>query len=349
MSAKPTGGKVRVEHSGGAYDVALASLSEISIDLPADCRIVTDKTVAQVAGDLLRDRTWFAVEPGEPSKGLETFGELLRWLAATNASRKTTVVAVGGGVVGDLAGFVASAYMRGVPFVQVPTTLLAMVDSSVGGKVGIDLPEGKNLAGAFKAPDAVYVPMELIASLPERQFRNGMAEVLKTGFIMDAALSDRLDRELLTPQSEDLESVVLKCIRHKAQVVREDEFETKGIRATLNFGHTIGHAIEYAYRYGELLHGEAISIGMVLEARLGESLGETKPGTAARVTESLRRYGLPTELDPTLSPDKLLEAMGRDKKAVAGSLAFSLLPSIGRCKLIRDVPREAVQAVLARA
>lgn len=340
---------MRVEHSAGAYEVVSASLREICRLLPDDCRVITDKTVAGVAPDLVRDRISFAVDPGERSKSLETFGELLRWLAATNASRKTTVVAVGGGVVGDLAGFVAAAYMRGVPFVQIPTTLLAMVDSAVGGKVGIDLPEGKNLAGAFKPPEAVYVPLELLESLPERQFRNGMAEVLKTGFIMDADLADRLDREMLTPQSPDIGSVVLRCIDLKAQVVRADEFETLGIRATLNFGHTIGHAIEFAFGYGDVLHGEAISIGMVLEARLGEKLGLTEAGTSDRVARSLQGYGLPVKLDSTLDPEKLLEAMGRDKKAVAGSLAFSLVPFIGRCKLVRDVPREAVRAVLAGA
>ena len=310
--------------------------------------MITDSTVAAVAPQVLKGRAHLAVSPGEQSKSLETFGEALSWLAQSNATRKTTLVALGGGVVGDLAGFVAASYMRGIRFVQIPTTLLAMVDSSVGGKVGIDLSEGKNLAGAFKAPDAVYVPIELLRSLPARQFTNGMAEVLKYGFIMDAPLAERLRQSTLYPTHPGLEHVVMRCIQLKAEVVEEDEFETTGKRATLNFGHTIGHAIEHAYAYGKILHGEAIAIGMVLEAQLGEELGITERGTAKVVTEDIARYGLPTAIDPSLSPRDLINAMYRDKKASTGSLAFSLLTDVGRCKLVQDVPPDMVESVMAR-
>jgi 3-dehydroquinate synthase len=337
---------MRIEHSNGGYDVTATTLASAADLIPSDARIVTDKTVEQVASAALAGRHFFAVEPGESSKSLPVFGELLSWLAKTNASRKTTLVAIGGGVVGDLAGFVAASYMRGIPFIQIPTTLLAMVDSSVGGKVGIDLPEGKNLAGAFKPPNAVHIPLDLLKNLPERQFRNGMAEVLKTGFILDEALSERLRRQILDAASSDLESVVMRCIELKGEVVRDDEFELTGLRAILNFGHTIGHAVEHASGYRGLLHGEAISVGMALEAKLGESLGITQPGTSQIVIQDLERYGLPTKLDGTLRPRDLIETMYRDKKAVEGSLGFSLLTCLGGCKLVRDVPARAVEAVM---
>ncbi len=338
-----------ITHAAGAYDVVATSFDQIASLIPSDSRIVTDTTVRQLLPHELSSKVLFAVPPGEASKSLEVFGVLLRWLAGSNASRKTSLVAIGGGVVGDLAGFVAASYMRGIPFVQVPTTLLAMVDSSVGGKVGIDLPEGKNLAGAFKPPDAVWVPTDLLKSLPKRQFRNGMAEVLKYGFIMDTALADRLRTIALGPDSGELQDVVLRCIGLKAEVVEEDEFETKGRRAILNFGHTIGHAIEHAYGYGEMLHGEAISLGMILEARLGERLGITKPGTASQVAQDLEAYGLPVQLDPALDPLTLIKTMYRDKKAVSGALAFSLLTEMGRCKLVHDVPAQEVEAVMRKS
>jgi 3-dehydroquinate synthase len=173
-----------------------------------------------------------------------------------------------------------------------------------------------------------------------------MAEVLKTGFILDEALSERLRRQILDAASSDLESVVMRCIELKGEVVRDDEFELTGLRAILNFGHTIGHAVEHASGYRGLLHGEAISVGMALEAKLGESLGITQPGTSQIVIQDLERYGLPTKLDGTLRPRDLIETMYRDKKAVEGSLGFSLLTCLGGCKLVRDVPARAVEAVM---
>jgi 3-dehydroquinate synthase len=257
-------------------------------------------------------------------------------------------VAFGGGVVGDLAGFLAATYLRGVPFIQVPTTLLAQVDSSVGGKVGIDLPEGKNLVGAFYPPTSVQIPLECLHTLPERELRNGSAEVLKYGLIQDAALWHELE-EPLGVGTPRLETVVRRCIELKAEVVAEDELETTGRRAILNFGHTIGHALEHRYEYGTLLHGEAISVGMVAEARLGELLGMTPAGTAVAIAKRFEAWGLPTT-DPALQePDSLIDAMRGDKKAQDGRLAFSLLEGIGACKLVEQVDEQVVRRALAES
>lgn len=326
-----------IRHTNGAYEVVPSTLSAALSNLPPDCVILTDSNVATVA-PLPHDVATLVLPAGEATKSLEHFGKALGWLAQNRASRRTTVVALGGGVVGDLAGFVAAAYMRGVPCLQIPTTLLAMVDSSVGGKVAVDLPEGKNLAGAFWPPSEVRIPFDALSTLPERQKVNGMAEVLKYGFIMDAPL---LERPL-----DDIRATVLRCVALKAQVVEEDEHETNGRRAILNFGHTVGHAIERLTGYGPILHGEAISVGMVVEAVLGERLGITLKGTADAVRQTLHGYGLPTEHPIVRETEPMLAAMRGDKKAVAGRLAFSLLTRVGDCKLVADVPEVEVRQIL---
>lgn len=286
------------------------------------------------------------VPAGETSKSLAMFGQVQSQIAQIGLTRKGGIVAFGGGVVGDLAGFVAATYMRGVSLVQIPTTLLAMVDSAVGGKVGIDLPEGKNLVGAFSPPGEVFIAPELLVTLPDREFTNGMAEVVKYGFIRDRALVESLDRTIPTVGSPELENLIWRCIRHKAEVVEADEFETNGLRATLNFGHTIGHAIERELGYQGLLHGEAISIGMALEARLGERIGFTNAGTAGQVQRLLLKIGLPTELPSGLTAESLVRAIRMDKKNVGTDLAFAMLESMGECKLITNVPEHAVEAFL---
>lgn len=337
---------MQIHSQTGAYRVEFISLEHIETCLPRDARFITDHTVQALYPQSFNSKDTFAFAGGESAKNLQNSEKALRWLAQSGASRNTSLVAVGGGVVGDLAGFVAASYMRGIPFIQIPTTLLAMVDSSVGGKVGIDLPEGKNLVGAFKSPENVFVNLSFLQTLPIRQFRNGMAEVLKCGFILDQDLWLKLDRFILSQSSSELESVVQRCIEHKANVVEADEFETKGIRAKLNFGHTIGHAIEQVLNYESLLHGEAISIGMVLEARLGEDLGVTPSGVSLQVARTLTNYELPCELPPEIDSELLLKAMYRDKKAIEGRLAFSLLTEIGGCTLVKDVDPERVLKVL---
>jgi 3-dehydroquinate synthase len=259
---------------------------------------------------------------------------LLSRLAKAKIPRSGTIIALGGGVIGDLAGFVAATYLRGIAFVQVPTTLLAMVDSSIGGKTGVNLPEGKNLVGAFHQPKLVVADLDTLATLPANQFAAGMAEVIKYGAIRDRALFDRVANGV-TPQDDDLAEIVEKCVSIKARIVERDEFETKGERALLNFGHTIGHAIEKATGYTRYLHGEAISIGMRAAAWLSVWHPETKlPEADARAIEqALLDNDLPLELDPGVSKDAILAALGNDKKVAAdGGNRWVLLKKLGEAE-----------------
>ena len=335
-----------VKHHGGSYEVKFVHRGGIAELLPSAAPVITDSNVAALFPDWMAGRDVFIVPAGEENKNLEQYGRALQWLAETGLRRDGQVVAIGGGVIGDLAGFVAASYMRGLSFIQVPTTLLAQVDSSVGGKVGIDLPQGKNLAGAFHAPSLVLVCVESLATLDARQFANGMAEVCKYGFIRDAAMIVELHEKNLTATSPELESIVQKCIGHKREVVERDEFERFGIRATLNFGHTVGHAIEQATGYRDFLHGEAISIGMVVESQMSEMLGLAAKGTTDTVRESLAKQSLPTTSDVLKQTDALLTAMKRDKKSTRTGLAFSLLEGIGECKLVENVSEEVALAAL---
>ena len=263
------------------------------------------------------------------------------WLAEQGAKRDATVVALGGGVVGDLAGFAAATYLRGVGLVQIPTTLLAQVDSSVGGKVGVDLRQGKNLLGAFYPPTEVRICVDALDTLPERQWSSGLAEVLKTGFIMEPSILDQAD----PGTRAEIRGLVEVCIDCKRRIVEADELETTGLRSILNFGHTVGHAIETALGYEELLHGEAISIGMTVEAELSERLGLAQE-VARPVRETLAAHDLPTSHPILTQGRRLLELMAQDKKSLSDSLAFSLLRSIGQCELVRAVPAAEVLAAL---
>lgn len=333
---------ISITSSTGTYPVRHVALGELFEGLPASTFVITDRNVSALA---VSNFPTLVLEPGESTKTLSVFGQCLSWLAQNGATRKSTLVAFGGGVIGDLVGFVAAAYMRGVSFVQIPTTLLAQVDSSVGGKVAIDLPEGKNLAGAFKPPAEVRLCLELLQNLSQRQFSNGMAEVWKYGYILDAGLVGLLEG-LRSPSDPRISEVVDRCIRLKAEVVSQDEFETTGLRAILNFGHTIGHAIERRTGYGPILHGEAISIGMVYEAFLGERLGITPKGTADTIRRQLSSIDLPVEHPILRDPRDLIDAMRTDKKASSGRLAFALLTRIGECKLIEAVDEEVLLSVL---
>ncbi len=335
-----------ITHSKGAYDIHFAAKADLATLLPHQAPILTDEKVASLFPEILAEHPAFVIPAGEEQKNLGRFQEAVEWLADHKVSRSSTVVALGGGVIGDLAGFVAASYMRGVKFIQVPTTLLAQVDSSVGGKVGVDLPQGKNLVGAFHPPASVVVCTDALATLDERQFVNGMAEVWKYGFIRDPELVGELTELQLDPHHPQLEAIVRRCIRHKRDVVEADEMEVTGLRATLNFGHTIGHAIEQATAYARYLHGEAISIGMVAEAKLSEIIGLAEPGTTAQVRDSLASQGLPVMLDEEIDADTLVEAMRRDKKSKDGKLAFSLLTRVGECKLVEDVSERDVRLAL---
>jgi len=284
------------------------------------------------------------VPAGERTKSLQSVANLLSRLATQKIPRSGTVLALGGGVIGDLAGFVAATYLRGIAFVQVPTTLLAMVDSSVGGKTGVNLPEGKNLVGAFHQPRLVVADLDTLATLPAREFAAGMAEVIKYGAIRDRALFDRVARGV-TPQDADLAEIVETCVTIKARIVERDEFETKGERALLNFGHTLGHAIEKATGYTRYLHGEAISIGMRAAAWLSVWHPETNlPEADARSIEAaLAANHLPTQLDPAVNRAAVLAALGNDKKVAAdGGNRWVLLKKLGEAESGLEVPLDLV-------
>src|SRR5260221_81184 len=290
-----------------------------------------------------------SVPAGEKSKRLSFVEKCHDQLAAQRLERKSFVVALGGGVVGDLAGFVAATYLRGVPFIQMPTTLLALVDSSVGGKVGVNLKAGKNLVGAFYQPRLVLCDLDTLRTLPEREYRSGLAEVIKYGIIYDAALFSRLERDLgklLKRDTKSLAEVVARCCQIKAAVVREDETEG-GLRAILNFGHTIGHALEAISRYGKYLHGEAISIGQVAAARLSQQLTGLSERDVHRILELFGRAGLPTALKLNQTQRaQMLKAMQLDKKVSGGEVKFVLARRIGRVEFGHRVPSGVLQQLL---
>jgi 3-dehydroquinate synthase len=327
------------------------------LGLGTRCAIISDTNVAPRFATAARKtlaKAGFApalitIPAGETAKNLKTVEACYNQLAAQRFERQSFIVALGGGVVGDLAGFVAATYLRGLPFVQVPTTLLAQVDSSVGGKVGINLKAGKNLVGAFYQPRLVLCDLRTLVSLPTREYRAGLAEVIKYGIIYDARLFQRLERDLpklLRGNPRILAAVVARCCRIKAEVVRQDETEG-GLRAILNFGHTIGHALEAISHYGKYLHGEAIAIGQVAAARLSrEILGLPAPDVA-RIAAIFRRAGLPTRLALNAPQrQKLLTAMQLDKKVRAGEIKFVLATRIGTVKFGQRVPLTAIQHIL---
>ncbi len=270
----------------------------------------------------------FTIPAGESAKTRETWSRLTDEMLAAGYSRDTTIVAIGGGVVGDIAGFVAATYMRGVPIVQVPTTLLAMIDASIGGKTGVDTPAGKNLVGAFHQPSLVVVDSRTLATLPANHFRAGLAEALKHGVVANAEYFALIAGARASTARDDgaLMDVVTESVRIKAAIVERDERES-GMRKVLNFGHTIGHAIEKVSDY-RLLHGEAVSIGMVLEASLAERIGVAARGTAAAIHDALTSIGLPTGVS-VLDRDAILNATKSDKKARAGRVEYALPSRIG--------------------
>ena len=288
------------------------------------------------------------IPAGESAKTLERFGELTGELADFGATRDACVIALGGGVVGDLAGFVAACWMRGVDCVQLPTTLLAMVDSSVGGKTAVDLPQGKNLVGAFHPPRAVFADTSTLRTLPDRELRAGLAEVAKYGAIRDAAFLEWLDAHadaVLARDGEALAEAIARSCAHKAEIVARDPFE-HGERALLNFGHTFAHAIETEQGYGGLNHGEAVAIGMVCAARLSARLGLSTDAEAAHLERLLARFGLPVAVPAGLDAAALVARMRLDKKAAASGLRFVLWRGTGRAEVLSDIDEGAVASVL---
>jgi len=351
---------VRVELPLRAYDVviepgALDRLGELvrSISPSSRCALFCDAAVAQSWGGRAAaslDSAGFEViraslPSGEAHKTLAQVERLYGTLLDAQLERRSPVIALGGGVTGDTVGFAAATYLRGVPLVQCPTTLLAMVDSSVGGKVGVNVPQGKNLIGAFHQPARVAIDPLVLRTLPERELRCGLAECIKHGVIRDAELFEHIGREAAALRGLDpemLAELVRRNVEIKASVVMEDETET-GVRAHLNFGHTFGHAIEACVGYGEILHGEAVGLGMIAACELAARMGMCAADLGARVREVVEAVGLPTRA--RLPADETLEsAMAHDKKVASGRIRFVLPERLGHVVLRDDAPPSAVRA-----
>ncbi|OGO34900.1 MAG: 3-dehydroquinate synthase [Chloroflexi bacterium RBG_16_57_11] len=340
---------------GVGYDVRVAkdSLDTVGTALQA-CEfkgplgLVSDENVAGLYADRVMEalrqtgyNTYLASIPaGEQYKTLATVARLWEAFLAGGLERGSTVIALGGGVVGDLAGFAASVYLRGVPWVAAPTSLLAMVDASLGGKTGADLPQGKNLIGAFHPPSLVLADPQVLASLPVIELRNGLAEVVKHGVLADPVLFELCSRGWETVQ-ENLDEIVRRAMAVKIRVIQEDPYE-RGSRASLNLGHTLGHAIETASDY-RIKHGEAVAIGMVFAARLSERLGLASPGLVEAIAATLRSLDLPTDLPPGLDHHRLLSGLRVDKKRSAGKVRWVLPGRIGEVRWGIEVDEQLVQ------
>jgi 3-dehydroquinate synthase len=332
----------------GLHDRVAAYLAEAG--LAGRLALVTDSNVLALYGTGVQKTLTEAgnkvilceIAPGERSKTLEVARELYERFLLEQLDRTSAVVALGGGVVGDLAGFVAATYMRGIPYAQVPTTVVAQVDSSVGGKVGVNLPEAKNVVGSFYQPRIVISDVSTLRTLPEREFRAGLAEVVKCGVIADADLFRTLEarREAILARDRDiLEELIERCCRIKARIVHEDETE-RGMRVVLNYGHTIGHAIEASSGYGRFLHGEAIAIGMDGAARIGAVLGVTDEEFVARQAALIDAYGLPRRWSE-MRVAEVMAALAMDKKRASGVMRFILASEPG-CASVRDGVDERV-------
>ncbi len=263
-------------------------------------------------------------------------------MSEAGLDRSSFVIALGGGVIGDLAGFVAAIYFRGISYIQVPTTVLAQVDSSIGGKTAVNLTTGKNLVGSFHQPRAVFADVGTLQTLTNREFNAGFAEVIKHAIIRDVALFEKL-QSFERSNIDDLTSIIRRNIEIKAAIVSQDEFETLGLRALLNFGHTIGHGIENAAGYGNLLHGEAISLGLVAAARLSVSKAGMPASDCAGIEALLARFQLPTRLPSNISTDSILTALQKDKKFSAGQIRFVLSPGIGDAFLSSSIDMEDIR------
>ena len=347
--------RVRVKSSAGIYSVYVGEKilpQGLAAHLPAKVPVamLVDEGVAALpltlaifgwlekrASRVVRVR----IPAGERSKSVDEYGRVVRQLAGAGLTRDTWVVAVGGGVTGDLGGFVAATYLRGLPVIQIPTTVVAMVDSSVGGKTGIDLPEGKNLVGAFHPPKAVLADLRWLESLPEAERLAGMGEVIKYGAIADA----KLFASVANGRPRSMAKVIKRCVEIKAKLAGEDERDLKGRRALLNFGHTVAHGLEGVAAYAGLRHGEAVAIGMVVAAHLSVKTRGLKKKTAEKLKAAIAAYGLPVT-HPDLTWEKLSPVMARDKKATLQGLRWVLLRKIGRADLVSGVTEKKVQMAL---
>ena len=359
--------RLTITSSVGSYEVHLGRrLLERTAELLADtdglrgrrCAVVSDDRVAALHAEPVLQSlragghapTLVTVPSGEGSKSLAQAGRVAEALVEAGLDRQGFVVALGGGVVGDLTGFVAAIYQRGVSVVQIPTTIISQVDSAVGGKTGVNVPAGKNLLGAFHPPAAVVADIDTLDTLPGREFNEGFAEIIKHAVIRDRGLFDALFGFERNASRDALPGIIRRNLEIKAGIVAADEFERLGVRALLNFGHTVGHAVEQAAGYGRFLHGEAIAVGMVAAGRLSTEAASLDPADFARVVRLLRRFGLPTRLPADLPPGPIMASLARDKKFEAGKVRFVLVPRLGEAFLSApgQVSTEAIRRTVER-
>ena len=329
--------KVQVNADNGSYEILIGKdiLNDSYLKAFTNYVVVTDEIVYGLYKERFPEAKFIVLKAGETSKSMENLEHIYDRLMEFKMDRGGILAALGGGVVGDICGFAAATFKRGIRFVQYPTTLLAQVDSSVGGKVAVNLKSGKNMVGAFYQPIAVFADTAALQTLDKRQYAAGMAEVIKYAYIADSKLHQDLQRG-----GEKIDTIVKRCCEIKADYVRQDPYDT-GIRMQLNYGHTIGHAIETVAGYGRFLHGEAIAIGMVYAARLGEALGISPEGLAQDTISLLRKYGLPVMLEKDILLDAL-QILLADKKAENGDIYFVLIDRIGHA-ITRKLPLDAIQ------
>jgi len=359
--------KVRVNLGKRSYDIVtgyrvipnLASFIK-KLKLGNNAVIITNpaiysiykKTILKALKPVGSDITTIKVPDRETSKSNREAVRLIESIVKTDRGKGLFIIAFGGGVVGDVAGFVASIYKRGVPYIQIPTTLLAQVDSAIGGKVAIDLHLAKNLVGAFYQPRLVVSDIHLLRSLPLRQVRSGLAEIIKYGIIKDRRLFEFLEKnigKILRLNRECLEHIIYRSSSIKARIVRLDEHDSKGIRAHLNYGHTIGHAIEAASKYSKLYsHGEAIGIGMIAAAEIATKIGILKKASLTRIVGLIKRTGLPTRISKRVKTDRIMDAQLYDKKIIHGVNRFVLPTKIGKVKIYEDIPRSLILECLKK-
>ena len=349
-----------VHHSGGSYPVIagwgiINGLGDrlLEVGVKDTAYIITDENVMNPYGRNVQRALQksgiaahcFVIPAGETSKSFELAQAIYNWLVELRAERGQAIVSVGGGVVGDLGGFVAATFLRGVPFVQVPTSMAAMVDASIGGKVAVNLPQAKNLVGAFYQPRGVFADVETLSTLGKRELAEGWAEAIKHGFILDRSLVDVFEEHaeaLMDVEPEISTEVIRRSMAIKADVVSQDERETLGIRVLLNYGHTIGHALEASTEYGRFLHGEGVSVGMMGAARMAREIGLLAPEVVDRLQSLLERFNLPIAAHG-VDVDRVLGAMSLDKKNQGGSNRWVMLEDVGSAVVRSDIPRELVE------
>ena len=349
-----------VYHSGGSYPIVAGRgvLEQLgprlqALGITGTAYIISDENVFRAYGRQAQRSLEaagiaahsYSIPPGEESKSLALAEDIYAWLAELRAERRHAIVALGGGVVGDLGGFVSSTFLRGMIFVQVPTSMAAMVDASIGGKVAVNLPQGKNLVGSFYQPSLVLADVDTLSSLGQRELSEGWAEAVKHGLILDSELFDMFEEhaeDLMSLRGDISTDVIRRSMAIKAQIVTEDERETLGRRILLNYGHSIGHALESVTGYGHYMHGEAVSVGMMGAGRISQAMGLIPDEVVERQRRVLERFQLPLTA-PGIDPDVILDKMTRDKKTEAGSLRWVLLEGVGQSVVRRDVPPDLVR------